>query len=276
MTDDSDLRGELEAARATVASQAMQIHRLQQDAERGSGLDALQQLLQLSDIVGVTIGQSPYRALLDGIIVAARRLFDAGAASLLLLDSATDELVFEAASGGGEVLGLRIPSHQGIAGWVVMSGEPIASSDVRRDPRWARDFAESTGYIPNSIMAVPLLVGDEVEGVLEVLDKHNAGSFGLNDMELLGLFAQPAAIAVEQARTVTNIGRVLVSELGKLAAEGGATVLAGAAQQALQNGATTPDQVLELARLVHHIGRRGERARDLTMEILNSVSRYSG
>jgi GAF domain-containing protein len=272
VTDDGNLREELDALRATVASQALEIHRLQRAAGAGSSQDALRDILQLSDIVGATVGQAPYRALLDGIIQAARRLFDAGAASILLLDHATNELVFEAATGGGSVLNLRIPAHQGIAGWVVMTGEPIAVSDVRRDPRWARDFAESTGYVPQSIMAVPLLLDEDVEGVLEVLDKRNQGSFGLDDMELLGLFSHPAAIAVEQARLVSKIGRMLVEELHR-AAEPDHQLFARDAQAVLDEDASTPDATLELARLVHTVGRKGDRYRQLAAEILTSIGK---
>jgi hypothetical protein len=165
VAEESDLKQELETARATIAAQAIQIHRLEQQAERDSGAGALREILELSDIAGVTIGEAPYHALLEGIIQAAKRLFDASAASIALLDHETNELVFEAAT-EGDVVGMRFPAHQGIAGWVAMTGEPLAVSDVRRDPRWAKDFAASTGYIPKSILAVPLFVQEEVEGVL--------------------------------------------------------------------------------------------------------------
>lgn len=268
---EQDLQREIEMARATIAAQAMQINQLQQQLDAGSTAGALQELLQFSDVVGATIGRAPYRSLLFGIVEAARRLFDAGASSILILDHETDELVFEAATGSGEVINLRIPSHRGIAGWVMMTGEPIAVGDVRRDPRFASDFAKSTGYVPQSIMAAPLIVGEDVEGVIEVLDKHNSSSFGLDDMELLGLFARPAAIGVEQARMVTSIGRALVEELGRVASSNGNGAVAGAAEVALADGAGAESETLELARLVHAIGRRGERARQLALDILGSV-----
>lgn len=275
MADQPDISRELEEARATIAAQAVQIHRLEQEASQGSGTDAIREILELSDVVGTTVGEAPFRALLEGILVAARRLFDAEAGSILLLDAEANELVFEAASGGADVLGMRIPAHKGIAGWVVMTGEPIASSDVRRDPRWAKDFAQSVGYIPQSILAVPMISGEDVVGVIEVLDKHAGASFGLNDMELLGLFAQPAAIAVEQAQKVTSVGKLLVAELGRLAAEKGSTQISAAVSATLEAGVTTPDATLELARLVHRLSRKGERARTLATEILTAVDRYT-
>src|SRR5947209_10866247 len=103
----------------------MQIHRLEAEAQQNNGAEIVRELLTLSDVVTATIGESPYRALLGGIIQAARRLFDAAAASILLLDHESNELIFESAT-DGEVIGLRIPAHQGIAGWVMMTGEPIA------------------------------------------------------------------------------------------------------------------------------------------------------
>jgi GAF domain-containing protein len=276
VAEDAELRRELESAHATVATQAIQIHRLEQEAQRRSGLGALRELMQLSTVVSVTVGQSPYRALLDGIVHAARRLFDAGAASIALLDHSANELVFEAATGNGEdVVGLRFPAHQGIAGWVVVTGEAIASSDVRRDPRFAKEFAESTGYVPQSIMAVPLIVQEEVEGVLEVLDKRSAASFGLDDMELLGLFARPAAIAVEQARMMNGIGALMVQELGRLAEARADDDVARAAKAVLAEDAAASDQMLELARIVHTLSRRGERARQLAIDILSSLLRYT-
>jgi GAF domain-containing protein len=275
VAEESDLRRELDAARATVASQAMQIHQLEQRAQGAGALGILRELLELSDIVGVTVGQTPYRRLLNGITEAARRLFNAGAASILLLDEETNELVFEAATGGGDVIGRRFPAHQGIAGWTVMSGEPIAVGDVRRDPRWASNFAASTGYIPKSILSVPMFLEDEVAGVLQVLDKANNASFGLDDMELLGLFSNPAAIAVEQARMVTTIGKLLTQEVERMARDRGETDMAQAARTVVAEGATTPDQTLELAHLVHTLSKRGDKARTLAIEVLTSISKFS-
>lgn len=265
---------ELAEARATITEQAIRIHHLEQQAGRNGALPVLRELLGLSEVVGATVGEAPYRALLNGIIEAAKRLFDAGAASIALLDHETGELVFAAAA-EQELIGMRFPAHQGIAGWVMMTGEPIAVGDVRRDPRFARDFAASTGYVPQSIMAVPLFVGDEVEGVLSVLDKTSAASFGLDDIELLGLFARPAAIAVEQARMAGSIGVMLVRELSRLAAERGEQEVAEAARIALAEGSAASDRTLELARLVHTLSRRGDRSQEMALEILSAVARLA-
>ncbi|HWH66530.1 MAG TPA: GAF domain-containing protein, partial [Gaiellales bacterium] len=85
----------------------------------------------------------------------------------------------------------------GIAGWVLVTRQPLVIEDVRADPRFAQDVAEDTGYVPKGIMAVPLLHQERSLGVLEVLDRPANAAFTLAEMDLLGLFANQAAIALD-------------------------------------------------------------------------------
>jgi GAF domain-containing protein len=138
-----------------------------------------------------------FRELLRSVVEVARAIFAAKASSVLLLDEATSELVFEAVAGEGEqdLLGRRFPAGTGVAGWVLATRTPLVIEDVARDPRFARDVAEDTGYVPQGLMAVPLLHDERALGVLEVLDRGSR--FTLEEMELLGLFASQAAIALD-------------------------------------------------------------------------------
>jgi GAF domain-containing protein len=107
--------------------------------------------------------------------------------------------VFEAVAGEGsaELIGKRFPASTGIAGWVLVTRQPIVLEDVARDPRFSREVAESTGYVPRGLMAVPLLHDERALGVLEVLDRPQEARFTLAEMDLLGLFANQAAIALD-------------------------------------------------------------------------------
>jgi GAF domain-containing protein len=69
--------------------------------------------------------------------------------------------------------------------------------DVLADPRFSREAAESTGFVPKGLMAVPLLHEERALGVLEVLDRPKEAKFTLAEMELLGLFANQAAVALD-------------------------------------------------------------------------------
>jgi GAF domain-containing protein len=148
---------------------------------------------------GVLGAEKDYRELLKSIVEVARAIFRAKASSIFLLDEATDELVFEAVAGEGSesLIGRRFPSSTGIAGFVLVSRQPLVIEDVLEDPRFSRETAESTGFVPKGLMAVPLLHEERALGVLEVLDRPSDARFTLAEMELLGLFASQAAIALD-------------------------------------------------------------------------------
>lgn len=142
-------------------------------------------------------------------------LFGAEAASLALHDPATDRLVFEVAAGerGQGVVGLTIESGQGVAGYVFSTGQPLALSDVARDSRFGRETAEQTGYVPRSLIAVPLVDTLGVLGVLEILDKRGDSGFDLHDVELATVFARQATVAIRSSRVERDTASLLRSVL---------------------------------------------------------------
>jgi GAF domain-containing protein len=147
---------------------------------------------------GILPAEEDFGRLLRAIVQVARAIFGAQGSSILLLDEASSELVFAAVASDEEqfLVGNRFPAGQGIAGWVASSRTPLVLEDVQNDPRFAREVAEKTGYVPKGLMAVPLLEEERVLGVLQVLDRPEQQRFSLREMELLGLFASQAAIAL--------------------------------------------------------------------------------
>jgi GAF domain-containing protein len=155
--------------------------------------------LRAAVAAGVLGAEESHRELLQSVVEVARAIFRAKASSIFLLDEAADELVFEAVAGegAGELVGKRFPSSTGIAGWVLVTRQPLVIDDVTADKRFGRDVAESTGYVPKGLMAVPLLHEERSLGVLEVLDRPADTRFTLKEMDLLGAFANQAAIALD-------------------------------------------------------------------------------
>lgn len=178
-----------------------------------------QEDLQAAVAAGALGSEEQFRALLQSIVDVARAIFGAKASSIFLLDEAADELVFEAVAGEGEgtLVGRRLPSSTGIAGWVLVTRQPLVLEDVGGDPRFARDAAEATGYVPKGLMAVPLLHDEEALGVLQVLDRESA-RFTLAEMDLLGLFANQAAIALDLLQRTRRASAVLAGGDDELAA----------------------------------------------------------
>ena len=111
---------------------------------------------------------------------------------------------------------MRFPAGKGIAGWVLATRTPLVIEDVREDPRFATDVAEDTGYVPSGLMAAPLLHDEQSLGVLEVLDRPGASLFSLQEMELLGLFANQASIAVDLLQKARKASRLLDADAGEL------------------------------------------------------------
>ena len=173
--------------------------------------------LRAAVAAGALGSEESYRELLQSVVEVARAIFGARASSVFLFDEASDELVFEAVAGEGaeELIGRRFPSSTGIAGWVLVTRQPLVVEELADDPRFAREAAESTGFVPKGLMAVPLLHEDRTLGVLEVLDRPQKAAFTLAEMELLGLFANEAAIALVLLQRAREARSVLETEGGE-------------------------------------------------------------
>jgi GAF domain-containing protein len=170
--------------------------------------------LKAAVAAGVLGSEQQHQALLQSIVDVARAIFRAKASSIFLLDEAADELVFEAVAGEGSesLVGQRFPSSTGIAGFVLVSRQPLVIEDVLTDPRFSRETAESTGFVPKGLMAVPLLHDERALGVLEVLDRPQDTRFTLAEMDLLGLFANQAAIALDLLQRARRAQSALTGE----------------------------------------------------------------
>jgi GAF domain-containing protein len=177
--------------------------------------------LRAAVAAGVFAAEESYRSLLQATVEVARAIFHAKAASVFLLDATSDELVFEAVAGEGAatLVGQRFPADTGVAGWVLVTRQAIVVEDLTKDTRFSREAAESTGFVPKGLMAVPLLAGERALGVLEVLDRPQQARFTLAEMDVLGLFGNQAAIALDLLQRARRAGAALEGdgELGTLA-----------------------------------------------------------
>jgi GAF domain-containing protein len=203
--------------------------------------------LQAAVAAGVLGAEEGYRVLLQSTAEVARAIFKARASSIFLLDVETDELVFEAVAGEGAqtLVGQRFPSSTGVAGWALVTRQPLVVDDLSADTRFSQEAAESTGYVPKALMAVPLLVEDRALGVLEVLDRSSEQPFSLGDMNLLGLFANQAAVALDLLQRARRAKSALAGA-GELGA---------------------------LARVAAHLEAAGDEARQAGLELLRSLER---
>jgi GAF domain-containing protein len=237
--------------------------------------DLLGELGALASNLGPAVRPVGSDGLLRSLTDTARQLFGAAACSLALLSEDESELVYTTAAGAGaaDVTGMRIPANQGIAGWVVQSGQPIAISDLANDPRFSRAVAEQTGYLPRAIVAVPVMSERRTLGVISLLDRDAQRPGADQDMALLALFADQAAIALESVAAFSDLGRVLLAAVADAAAADGD--LAAAAGR-LAGALPAPDSDLAgLAATFALLSRRGAAERRLAFGVLREVASYA-
>ncbi len=251
----------------------------EQDIHEEKLSEQLQRLLTSIEASGRAVLPKSNDVLLKSIVDAAARIFGAAAASILLVNEEEEALEFKVSTGEADhdLVGTKFPYDRGIAGYVFMTGQPIATSNVREDKRFNQDFAKSTGYVPNSILATPLIsTDDRIIGVMEVLDKIDATSFDLHDMELMGMFAQQAAMAIDMSQQIDHIEQALIRGLKRLAKEDktqDSSDLKAALDHAL-SGENRPSDLLELADLFNDISGLGEAERKVCIQVLNTFAEY--
>jgi serine phosphatase RsbU (regulator of sigma subunit) len=144
---------------------------------------------------------------LELIMNTAKSVLPVEAASVLLLDPDTNELIFELALGdkGSEVKEIRLNPGEGIAGHVAGSGQSLIVNDTKSDPRWSGRVAQRTGFETRNLLTVPIMNGQRIEGVLQVINKKGGRKFTKSDRLLLEKVAQPMAVALENARLYTQV-----------------------------------------------------------------------
>lgn len=214
------------------------------DARSLAALDALVAVaarLAAAERLAQPAAEPALRAIAD----AAAAALHVTAASIALHDPVTNALVFRAAAGpqGEGVVGLSIASHEGIGGYVFGTGQPLAIADVVSDPRFERATAERSGYVPRSLLAVPLVDDEGTIGVMEWLDRLDGAPFDLVDLEVATRVAAAATATARATRLEHDANRLLrrvLEDLAEPAAAPQATSGASPAPSARVDGPAVP------------------------------------
>ncbi|MFH0984123.1 MAG: GAF domain-containing SpoIIE family protein phosphatase [Candidatus Omnitrophota bacterium] len=160
----------------------------------------LRKVLALTKVLNSTLKLNELLAL---IMKTSSEVMRSEVASLLLIDETSQELVFRVALGGkGADLEekFRVKMGEGIAGSVAASGKPEIVNNPHKDPRFAKRFDDSTGFVTKAILCVPMKARGKVIGVLQAINPILREGFSQDDLELFETFADHAAIAIENAQ----------------------------------------------------------------------------
>ena len=139
------------------------------------------------------------RTPIEAVVRTAAGVFEAAAASIALVEEPSGDLLYVAAWGAGadETVGMRLTAASGIAGAVAASGEPQAVASCRTDPHFAARLAQSTGYIPHTMLVMPMRTDGRTTGVLSVLDRRDGNPYLPSDIARGSLFCDLAVAVLD-------------------------------------------------------------------------------
>jgi signal transduction histidine kinase len=210
----SDEQVELMQTIAAQASVAIENAQLYQRSE--------QQARQLATInrIGRTITSSLDQQRVPSLIMEQIcELLGVEEGSLLLLDDATGDLVFAYTTGpfGNRLLGQRLPRGMGLVGYVVSTGASVIVNDPQQDQRFYPATDMATGFVTRAILAVPLRGVGGIQGVIEVMNPRDGGTFTEDDQHALETVADQAVIALENAKRFAQVDQALARRAQELA-----------------------------------------------------------
>jgi len=150
------------------------------------------------------------KEVLDIVMYQVGKIFQPLHWSILLKNQKTSEMVFSVVVGSNKkkLQGAKLPKGEGIAGYIMETGEPLIVEDVLKDKRFSLRVDKFSGFKTRSIIGTPLKTDDKVFGVIELINRINEKPFTSQDLQILASIAEYAAIAMERSyynQALTNL-----------------------------------------------------------------------
>ncbi|MBM4422964.1 MAG: GAF domain-containing protein [Chloroflexi bacterium] len=181
---------------AEQASVSVENARLLRESRRQT--QAMRSLVETAQMLGSTLDPNK---LLQLLLEQALDHLHLEAASIALMDTGRQELVFQMAVGtsADKMLGMRLKLGQGIAGWVAQNRQPIIVPDVRYDPRFFGEFDNLTGFRTRSVLCAPIQFEGYLLGIIEGINPA-PGTLDRNTLPLLSGISSLAGNAIAHAQ----------------------------------------------------------------------------
>jgi signal transduction histidine kinase len=167
-------------------------------------IQRLERLLALGRSLNAPVELQPF---LESLIAAAGELIGCETASILELERDGKQLHFLALPWfHRDRLGpLKVPVKNSIAGWVHENGKSAIISDAAAEPRHFKGADKVSGFITQSLMAVPITFQGEKLGVFEAVNKTNQAHYTEEDLTILETLAVQAAVAMHNTRLLNEV-----------------------------------------------------------------------
>jgi len=140
--------------------------------------------------------------LLNTIMSIVTSELDCEEGSVLMLDEENNEFEFFTAVGetGQDLEKVRFPADRGIAGRALRERTTLVVNDVASDPDFYGKIDKEHDFQTKSILATPLISGEEIVGVINAINKIGDQEFDKEDAQILSAIADEVSLAVKNAR----------------------------------------------------------------------------
>jgi PAS domain S-box-containing protein len=164
----------------------------------------LRETVAMNELIQTVASSLDSKAILRKVADAALQQCRADAVSIMLPTESDKELCVSVAQGEGaeNILGLRVPIEEGIAGWVARHHETVTLKGKVDDPRFVR--ARRRDAIHSSV-SMPMMVGNKLVAVLNVNSVKSRRLFTVGHTKALAILANLAAPAIESARHYRDV-----------------------------------------------------------------------
>jgi GAF domain-containing protein len=165
-------------------------------AQLDASRDFISALGQLANDMAGAKSEAKIMDVVEHALACLIRATSARDGALLITDDSSGDLVFALVHGDTpkkDLLWCPVPKGQGIAHWVASNMRPAIINNAATDERFYNRFDTANDFETRSIVAAPLINGNELMGVVEVLNKKDEHFFTLNDQNHVTLTAHLVA-----------------------------------------------------------------------------------
>lgn len=198
---------------ADLVAGAIEKARLLQETDRYA-----HQLSILNDLTRNLTSTFDFDELYETILKNSVDMIDCEEARLIIVDENTQELVYKKVTGeqSEELFERRFPLDYGLAGQAYQSQNQVIidQSHIQNEILQENVFKKERPI--NSLMIIPMVLKNQVLGLIELINRRGEGFFNKNDQGLLSAFAAQSAIALENARLYYRTDQALAKRVEEL------------------------------------------------------------
>lgn len=172
-------------------------------------------LQTLIDIITTANSHLKPRDVMDSVMTQIHHLIACEAWSVLILENHHSQILkFAAASGPvqDQLVNIVVPFGEGIAGWVAKHRQPLIVNNAQNDPRFFDGIDKESNFETRNILCAPLVSRERTLGVIEMINRTGQDGFSNEDLELVQILVNPAAVAIDNAFLYQRAQRLTIQD----------------------------------------------------------------